>query len=245
MLFENLIDPAQQATQIVLLAIWAMLLFGGWLFGKLNADGSHRMPTWTRLGSSVALVIAAWLWASAGSWNSVTVLIALGMTLGCLGDCFMARVFPVPSFVLTGMSAFGLGHIFYISGLILFSNETLPTIATVRWGAWVVCWLFAAGAWYGVVLRGQKATPLHYAALPYALLLATTTGSALGMALVEPGFIGLALGAALFLLSDLLLAAQLFNGLHFRMIGDVVWLLYGPAQALIIFSVYAMLTLVR
>ena len=51
-----------------------------------------------------------------------------------------------------------------------------------------------------------------------------------------------ALGAALFLLSDLLLAAQLFNGVKFRLIGDVVWMLYGPAQMLIVYSIGIMLS---
>ena len=44
-------------------------------------------------------------------------------------------------------------------------------------------------------------------------------------------------GAALFLISDLILAAQLFNDLHFRGVGDVVWLTYGPGQMLIVYSV--------
>jgi hypothetical protein len=51
-----------------------------------------------------------------------------------------------------------------------------------------------------------------------------------------PVFLPLAVGAALFLLSDLILAAELFNGLHFPLIGDVVWLTYGPAQMLIVYS---------
>jgi hypothetical protein len=45
----------------------------------------------------------------------------------------------------------------------------------------------------------------------------------------------LALGAALFLLSDLILAGELFRG--WRRPGlDVVWLTYGPAQMLIVYS---------
>jgi hypothetical protein len=46
----------------------------------------------------------------------------------------------------------------------------------------------------------------------------------------------LAIGAALFLLSDLILAGELFSGLKFPLIGDVIWLTYGPAQALIVYA---------
>ena len=73
-------------------------------------------------------------------------------------------------------------------------------------------------------------------ALPYALLLASTAAAATSLALVDTRFLLLALGSILFLLSDLILAAQLFNGLKFASIGDVVWLTYGPGQMLIVFG---------
>jgi hypothetical protein len=78
---------------------------------------------------------------------------------------------------------------------------------------------------------------LHRAALPYALLLASTAGLATGLAVQAPAFVPLAIGGGLFLLSDLILAARLFNGVYFYLIGDIVWLTYGPAQALIVYSV--------
>ena len=85
-------------------------------------------------------------------------------------------------------------------------------------------------------MRGHTPTTLHWAALPYALLLASTAGFATGLALQDATLLPLALGAALFLLSDLILAAQLFNHLHFPLIGDVIWLTYGPGQMLIVYT---------
>jgi hypothetical protein len=94
------------------------------------------------------------------------------------------------------------------------------------------------------VLRGQeKPSALHWAALPYALLLATTAGLALGVALQNALFFPLALGAFLFLLSDLILAGALFSDLGFPLVHDVVWLTYGPGQMLIVFSVGAVMQL--
>ena len=52
-------------------------------------------------------------------------------------------------------------------------------------------------------------------------------------------FVLLAVGAALFLLSDLILAGGLFSDLKFPLIDDVVWLTYGPGQMLIVYSVGA------
>jgi hypothetical protein len=116
-------------------------------------------------------------------------------------------------------------------------HNSARSVAVLAW------WLIALVGWYVVVFRGQKHTFLHYAALPYGLLLATTAGLATSLALQESVFIPLAIGTALFLISDFTLAAQLFNGLHFTMIGDVVWLTYGPAQMLIVYSVASALVI--
>jgi hypothetical protein len=67
--------------------------------------------------------------------------------------------------------------------------------------------------------------------------LATTLAFAINLSFVDRTFSLMILGSFLFLISDLILAAQLFNRLHFKYISDVVWLLYGPGQMLIVFAV--------
>jgi hypothetical protein len=246
-MFPELTD-IQRLWLIGLLILWALFLFGGFLFGKLNADQTHRIPRWARMASSFTLVVAAWSWFAFADVfpKSYSLLLAIGMTLGFIGDLFMAKLIPVKDYVLGGIGSFGLGHIAYIIAFISFWNERefYYWNPSVRWNIVIVWWLIALVGWYIVVFRGQKHSFLHYAALPYALLLATTAGLATGLAIIrEPVFIPLAIGTALFLLSDFTLAAQLFNGLHFKMIGDVVWLTYGPAQMLIVYSVASVLAL--
>lgn len=192
--------------------------------------------------SSLTLVVAgwAWWWTSRNSdVRDYARLIATGMTLGFAGDLFMAGLLPAPQPVLGGIAAFGLGHVAYIAAMWRLAGDQGLNAGRTRWGAWAA-WLVIGGVgWYAVVFRGQEATALHWAALPYALLLASTAGIASGMALQAPAFKPLALGAALFLFSDLILAARLFNDLGFPMINDVVWLTYGPGQALIVYSIGA------
>ncbi len=222
--------------------LWALLLFGGFLLGVPNAARTRRMPTWTRMLSSLTLVVAAWSWygfTRTGAAGSYALLIAIGMTFGFCGDVFMARLLPVPQHVLWGMGAFGLGHIAYIAAFLRLGDQLGLNAAGPRWGAWIVWLLIGLAGWYFAVYRGQHATVLHKAALPYALLLANTAGLATGLAVQNPAFAPLALGAGLFLASDLILAAHLFSGICFRLIDDVVWLAYGPAQALIVYSVGA------
>ncbi len=217
-----------------LLLVWAACLFGGFAFGTFNAEGTHRLPRPLRMASSVALVAFAWAWVALteGQAQRLGVFFALGMTLGFIGDLFMAKlIIKSDAHVLGGMGAFGLGHVAYIIGLLDYGG--------VQWGAMLVWWGVAAVIWYAVIWRTTTThTPQHIAALPYALLLAATAGAATGIALEVGGFVIIAVGAALFLGSDLLLALQLFNGWHFRGIGDVVWLTYGPGQMLIVAGVF-------
>jgi hypothetical protein len=228
----------------LLLMSWATLLFGGFVLGQTSADGKRRMPGWTRLLSSFVLVLAAWIWYGYARAHAVddadetlALLIALGMTLGFIGDLFMAKlIIRDDNYVLGGMAAFGLGHVAYIVGFLGAGDAFGLDDSGARWGA-LIAWLVVAPvAWYIVVYRGSQPTVMHLAALPYALLLASTAGVATGLALQEGAFVAAAVGAALFLLSDLILAAELFNNLHFKYVGDVVWLLYGPGQMLIVFA---------
>jgi hypothetical protein len=222
------LGAAQRFWLIGLLILWAVFLFGGFLFGK----GERRMPTWTRMVSSAVLVIAAWSWFIVNE-GSFSLLLALGMTLGFVGDLWLAGVLGNGRSIIGGIMAFGIGHIFYIGAILTFGNQHG---LGMRWGALAGWLLVGLVGWYLVVFRGQEVTMLHWAALPYALLLASTAGFATGLALQSSHFVPLALGAALFLLSDPILAGELFSGLKFPLIGDVIWLTYGPGQALIVYT---------
>lgn len=232
-------DPGQRAWLISLLVIWAALLFGGFVFARTRASRGHRMPRWTRLGSSLVLVLAAWIWCISG-WSApgsiLRTWVAAGMTLGCAGDLLMASTASGRRSVLGGMSAFGLGHAAYIAGTLLYAGqaELAQPVYTIR--ALLFWWVIGLAGWFWAVGRGPGRTLLHWLALPYALLLATTVGITAGLALQHPRFWPMALGAALFLISDLILARGLFRGQRFRLIDDLIWLTYGPGQMLIVYA---------
>jgi hypothetical protein len=242
-MFADLIILEGRLWLLGLLMLWAAFLFGGFVFGRPDATRIRRMPAWTRMASSLTLVVAGWGWyglSRAGPAGGFALLVAAGMTLGFLGDLFMARLLPVPQPVLGGIGSFGLGHVAYISAILLFQKTgvaSLPSAPALRWAAWIAWLLVGLLGWYVLVFRGQQPSTLHWAALPYSLLLASTAGLATGLAFQALAFVPLAIGAALFLLSDLILAARLFNNTHFNLIDDVVWLTYGPGQMFIVYSV--------
>lgn len=210
----------------------AWLLVGVWAI--LLAMGLWRRPDWPRLASSCVLVVLAWYgYALAQDFSGVRYagFIAAGMTLGMLGDLYMAQVLPAPQRELAGMIAFGLGHIFYIVAVV--------TYAPVGWIAWIVWLLIATLTVYFVIWRKALPPYLRHAVLGYALLLSSTAGFTSGLALQQPIFAGLAVGGALFLISDLLIAIDLYDKRPRPGMNTLIWLTYGPAQALIVTSIWA------
>jgi hypothetical protein len=235
-MFALLNHPAQRLWLLLLLVLWAILLFGGFLLGSSKEEG-RRIPKWMRLSSSAVLVVAGWSWYLFVRESVVGVyagLIAPGMTFGFVGDLFIAGVLVKSGGKIGGIAGFALGHVCYIVGIFWLLGFAPGRPVT---GALLLWWLIAMAGWYFIVFRGATVTRLRWLVLPYALLLATTAGAATGLALEVPAFWLLVLGAALFLLSDMILGGEWFNDLQLPYIHDVVWLTYGPGQMLIVYSI--------
>ena len=131
------------------------------------------------------------------------------MTFGLLGDLLLANALPVKQGFLTGMVAFALGHIAYIAAILSLTPH-------VQWIVEGVALLAGLAGWYLVVFRGAEATALRWAALPYALLVATTARRRRrpgdpGAHVSSPGNRRGALPRA----SDLLVAGERFGGRAF------------------------------
>lgn len=211
---------------------WALMLVGALTWGLLLGHG-----TWPalsgRMASSVLLVAAAVVaWRLTGDRLVFWTLSGIGF--GALGDVINAGL--LPGGTLAGMGAFGIGHVCYVTGIIgaLGARRVMTFRTTVSVFLWLLVGLLG---WYAVVLlappRGLEA--LVWPALGYTLLLSATAGCASALALADRAFRLLALGAALFLLSDLILAVELFRG-RFPQDTLAVWIPYGVGQMLIVFT---------
>ena len=243
---ESVSDASQKmagtvATSVLWL-VWAALLTGGLVADNL---GSSAGSSFGRLGSSVVLVVAGWVWAASCHDTAAagcTRLIAVGMCLGALGDFFMAgrlqTLIPLPSPVLGGMTAFGLGHIVYITACVGARRRVGLTSAKAMWGSILVWQIISVIGWAIVVLPATKesAQLLIWPALPYSMLLAGTAGVATGLAVQDRRFTLLAIGAGLFLLSDLILAWGMFRD-SFPHRTEAVWIPYGGGQMLIVYAI--------
>lgn len=220
---------------------WAMTLSAAMILGNLDRHGA---PAATALRMGASLVLCAVAWRAYAMWRQHAVArfalcFAIGMTLGTIGDFFNAGLLdfvPVIHGTLGGIVAFGLGHIFYITGCVDLRKRArlthFPTML-IAIDTWQMIGLVA---WYLIAYQGDKNRDLLWPGLGYTLLLAGTAGIATGLALQQRRLVWLAVGAALFLLSDLILAIGLFRE-SVRHSTEWVWLTYSPGQMLIVFSV--------
>ena len=223
-----------------LLAIWAALLILGFAFGQLDEERINRIPRLNKILSSVILVVCALVWWLAGASGTPLAayagLVFFGMAFSFLGDVIMAQLLPLPQHVIFGMGAFGVAHVLYISGYLRLGRVLDLQDGRARVVGLAVLLVLGVLLWWLLIRSPQTAAVLNYGSLVYALLIAAMAGLAVSLALQEPRFVPLALGAVLFLVSDVFLGHRLFQGGQFLLVGDLVWMTYIVGQLLIVFS---------
>lgn len=218
-----------------------LLTLGTSLLIDLNVIDDHPpMKLSLRMASSFILVLAACFTITKVTQNlrPIAILVALGMFLGFLGDLAMAELIGkglFPNAAIGGMLFFGLGHLCYISASQV-TRRKLQLPANAKWWLAIAAWqVIGFFNWYVVVARSEKHPALHYPAFAYGALLAATAGITSALALLNRRFLWVALGAALFLFSDAVIAWEMFQG-STPLLRFLVWATYGPGQMLIVFG---------
>jgi uncharacterized membrane protein YhhN len=223
-----------------LLALWAGLLIVGLALGPADRVRMRRIPLLNRMGSSLILVMCGWLWWWAGtrgtSLAGYGVFVAIGMVFGFLGDLFMAQVVPAPNRVVAGMAAFGVGHVAYIAAYVRLGDALGASDGGVRLTSVAALLAIGLTMWWRFVRSPQASRVLNYGSLAYCLLISAMLGMAIALAVQAPALRLLAIGAALFTLSDVILGNEVVRGNRWYPVGDIVWMTYIVGQALIVFS---------
>jgi uncharacterized membrane protein YhhN len=223
-----------------LLVLWAALLVFGFVFGRPGPDRRNRLPLPVRMGTSAVLLLAAlvwWLGATRGTaLDAYGALILLGMALGFLGDLILARVIPLPQPVVSGILAFGLGHVTYIAAF-LQAGRVLGLPLAPALPATLAVYLAVAAVLWALLVRAPSQPPaLNAGTAGYSLLLAAMAAVAMVLAFGDSRFWPLALGGLLFVASDLVLGNQIMRNTAWPYSGDVIWTTYTGAQAAIVYS---------
>jgi len=234
--------PLDQILYALFVLEW-VLLSGGLLLGKLNAEQTGRLPRPLRMLLSVLLVVAAFLqWHYGGGASvarSYALLVFLGMCASFVGDLIMARLIPVSNRLIFGMAAFAVGHALYLSAFVHLLRSSSPLRLPLAGIVLVAVLAFGICAWYRWVRNPDRGRAINVGSLFYGLLFGLSTSLAILLAVADSHYVGLAAGSLLFMLSDLVLGNWVIRGHIWTSVNDVIWLTYVNGQLLVVYSVAA------
>lgn len=204
--------PAVPLALVLLAALMALAY--GWRYVALP-PGAAR---------SLVKVLAIAPLALAALIAGAPPLIVLGLAAGAIGDFFLSRE-GEPAF-LAGMAAFGIGHLAYASAFYGGADlPWLPALALVALGLSTEVWL------------APRTGALRWPVRIYVVLIVAMALSALTLGVGQPLILA---GALFFVLSDLLLALDLFVVRPPRpWLGRLLWAFYWSGQALILWGMIA------
>ncbi len=198
------------------LSALAMLAYGLRFAG--GEPGKALAPALLKTSPVALLAICAAL-------SGVLWTILAGLILGALGDFLLAR--PSEKAFLAGMGAFALGHLAYAAGF-------APGFPKGR--DWAVLATLALLILSTELWLAPHTGALRWPVRLYGLVIGAMAAAAVLMA-PRPGGGLVQTGAALFVLSDLLLALALFTCAASparRVLSLALWPLYWGGQALIL-----------
>jgi uncharacterized membrane protein YhhN len=224
--------------------IWLVAFVAGMLLGKPNADRSKRLARWAKLIMIAVTLIVGGMWwigyARATPAAPFALLVFLGLAACAVGDVLLAGLIPVRRAEILSLVGFGIGHLFFIAGVlrlrqVLGAAGAGPVVLAAGTGAAIT-----AAAWYFLIQNPGGSRVLNIASLLYGMLLGSSVAVAVGLTLETGTLIVMAVGLVLFMVSDFLVAQHLIRKRSlFPYMRDAMWLVYSAAQVLIAIAIGA------
>ncbi len=154
-----------------------------------------------------------------------------------IGDLFMAEVIKLPHRMFGAMPAFSGAHILYIIAFISVLPEKKPLFNYELLAGLIFYGLVTIIVWKLYMRNPAKSNIFNYGGLVYGLIIAIMASFALSISLTHGGFWWLAaLGALLFVISDLIIGITKIGNTSFRYSELWVWLTYITGQLGIIYT---------
>ncbi len=217
----------------ILMLLWVVLLVVAFAVGQYNTEQTRRSHHLLQLSTSPLLfLVAVVLWLGGGLAAGAAV--TGGMALSLVGDLVMGDHIRTPNSMVFGMLSFGAAHVCYIAAWLRIGRA----LGRPRRGAQVAAilgmWAVGGALWWLLVQTPQAETVLNIGSLGYCLLLCGMAGVALALAIEHPRLAGIAVGALLFVASDVILGNQVLREARWFLVGDMVWWTYIGGQALMV-----------
>jgi len=184
----------------------------------------HKSGGWPRslikTGAVALLALAGWVLGA-------PLLVLVGLALGAKGDFCLSR--PGKTAFLAGLTAFGLGHLAYVALFASFADWRGLTSGFIRpaLAVLVLALILSSEAWLA-----PHTGRLRWPVRGYEVGIAAMGLTALAVPQPDAAF-----GAGLFVLSDFLLALQLFrfrDGTGYRLAAVLLWPCYWFGQYFIL-----------
>lgn len=196
------------------------------------------------LAGALVKTASTGLMAVAGAASLAPMPIILGLAFGAAGDFFLAR--RGERAFLAGMAAFAVGHLAYAYGFFLRGAQIAPQIAPLHLG-WPQ--MLATGVLLALVVSTEawlapRTGSLRWPVRGYVLVIGLMGFAAIALPAHPENLSAplIQLGAALFLVSDMLLALHLFvvqTAPAKRALSLALWPAYWSGQALILIGAMA------
>lgn len=225
--------PADSRLLLILLASICFLFY--WIFATPR-DQVSPIGAMMKTASTGLLAVVALSYPASSFW-----LIGLGLAFGALGDFALTR--RSQTAFLVGMAAFAAGHLAYVAAFWLRAQciaESVPLPPAAPSGPMLATLIALLALLVSTeIWLAPRTGPLRWPVRGYVVVIGLMGFAAL-LLLPHPENAGatvLQIGAALFILSDLLLALRLFvypAGKTARGLSLALWPAYWGGQALIL-----------
>ena len=183
----------------------------------------YKAASWTKTAVKTMSVL---LLGAAGFIGGAEGLLIAGLVLSALGDFLLSRD-QEPMF-LAGVGAFAMAHVTYVILFLTTPGAGMHHLSSTDW--WVILGLLAYGTVMMLALY-KNAGDLRFAVCLYVPIILAMGVSALMM---PGGYLGVTVAAFLFMLSDSVLASEMFllreNHPLRRVTPFVIWSTYWLAQ---------------
>ncbi|RUS58538.1 hypothetical protein EGN72_16475 [Pseudorhodobacter sp. E13] len=234
----------------------ALICFVAYWLVWSGRDTVSLTGAWVKAGAAglvaLMLLLDAALFSSRLRADGLLWLMPLGLFFGALGDFALAR--PAARAFLAGMAAFALGHLLYAFALWQRTadlNDQFAALGAAAHGLSIGQGLALAGL-LGLLISTEfwlapKTGTLRWPVRGYVLVIGVM--AAVAILLVEYRFARVVqAGAALFVLSDLLLALRLFvvaSPKAKRVLSLMLWPAYWCGQMLLMLGALGYWTLLK
>lgn len=194
----------------------------------------NSIPLYIKMLLSInCLIYAGYLWL-----NNINIsyrkTIFIGMLCCSVGDFLFTKTIPCQNNYILGGTAFYLAHIFYIISYVKIMKQHNLNIINKRLAAGFGIYIIGIFIIWFIFMYSANKSPISYGVLVYGIMLGTMAAFAFALTCIDKRYCITAIGAALFVISDLTIGITGLGKIIVPYRDVIVWFTYIAALMCII-----------